>query len=78
MQQCATMHDCHGECALCMSLLWAAHLQDMMVQGTSTDRYASLLLIYAVNGGICHMSGWCMLWVPAHMTKAAHKGLLHP
>jgi hypothetical protein len=37
----------------------------MMVQGTSTDNYASLLLIYAVKGGICHMSG--QLGTPEHL-----------
>jgi hypothetical protein len=36
-----------------------------MVQGTSTDRYASLLLIYAVKGGICHLSG--QLGTPEHL-----------
>jgi hypothetical protein len=36
-----------------------------MVQGTSNDMYTSLLLIYAVNSGICHMSR--QLGTPAHL-----------
>jgi hypothetical protein len=51
-----TMHD-FVRCAPCArKLLWAAQLQDMMVQGTSTDGYASLLVIHAASGGICHLT----------------------
>jgi hypothetical protein len=48
-------------CAPCARrLLWAAQLQDItnsMAQGTSTDEYASLLVIHAASGGICHLTG---------------------
>jgi hypothetical protein len=44
-------------CALCTEAVVGCSAAGMMIQGTSTDGYASLLVIHAASGGICHLTG---------------------